>query len=99
MRTKHIDVKYHFIRERVEGETIEFQYCPTEFMEADLLSKTLNKARVEEHRRPWSVDACHWTKPIQPELGCWGQTNSRSDRSIEANQFRGQKLIKIVKAD
>ena len=50
-RTKHIDVKYHFVRERVEDETDELHYCPTEFMEADLLTKALSKAKVEQHRR------------------------------------------------
>ena len=38
-RTKHIDVKYHFVRERVGAETVELQYYPTEFMEADFLTK------------------------------------------------------------
>ena len=51
-RTKHIDVNYHFVRERVEDETVELYYCPTEFMEADLLTKALSKAKVEQHRRP-----------------------------------------------
>ena len=46
-RTKHIDVKYHFVRERVEDETVDLQYCPTELMEADLLKKALSKAKVE----------------------------------------------------
>ena len=36
-QTKHIDVKCHSVCERVEDETIELQYFPTEFMEADLL--------------------------------------------------------------
>ena len=50
-RTKHIDVKYHFVQERVEDETVELQYCPIEFMEADLLTKDMSKAKVEQHRR------------------------------------------------
>ena len=50
-RTKHIDVKYHFIRERVEDATIELQYCPTELMSADLLTKALTREKLERHRR------------------------------------------------
>ena len=50
-RTKHIDVKYHFVRERVEDETVELQYCLNDFMEADLLTKALSKANVDQHRR------------------------------------------------
>ena len=43
-------MKYHVIRKLVEDETVEFQYCPIEFMEADLLTKALSKAKVEQHR-------------------------------------------------
>ena len=50
-RTKHIDVKKHFVRGRVEDETVELQCSPTEFMEADLLRKALSKAKVEQYRR------------------------------------------------
>ena len=50
-RTKHIDVKYHFVRERVEDETIKLQIYPTEFMEAELLTKDLSKAKAEQHRQ------------------------------------------------
>ena len=50
-RTKHIDVKYHFVRERVEDGTFALEYCPTENMEADLLTKSLSKAKVDQHRR------------------------------------------------
>ena len=28
-KTKHIDIRYHFIRELVKGRTVEVQYCPT----------------------------------------------------------------------
>ena len=46
-RMKHIDVKYHFVRERLKDETAELQYCPTKSMEADLLTKALRKSKVE----------------------------------------------------
>ena len=44
-------MKYHFVREGLEDETVELQYCPTEFMEADLLTKALSKTTEEQHRR------------------------------------------------
>ena len=40
-RVKHIDTKYHFIRDQVEHGTILLQYCPTEQMVADILTKPL----------------------------------------------------------
>ena len=37
-RTKHIEIKYHFIQEKVLDETIELKYCPTNDMIADMLT-------------------------------------------------------------
>ena len=47
-RTKHIDVQYHFIWEKVEDEVIELEYCPTQCMIADVLTKGLGKAKHVE---------------------------------------------------
>ena len=44
-RTKHIDIQYHFIRECVENGVIKLQYCPTEDMVADGMTKALPKER------------------------------------------------------
>ena len=57
-RSKHIDIKYHFVRELVENKTIKLKYCPTKEMIADFLTKGLNreqfcylrkKAGIESH--------------------------------------------------
>ena len=40
-RTKHIDVQYHFIRNKVESKEIELRYLPTKEMIADALTKPL----------------------------------------------------------
>lgn len=50
-RSKHIDIKYHFIREKVQQEIIEVKYCKTEDMIADLLTKGLGKDRFEKLRQ------------------------------------------------
>ena len=41
-KTKHIDIKYHFVREKVLDNTIELCYCPTNDMLADALTKGLS---------------------------------------------------------
>lgn len=46
-RTKHIDVQHHFVRENVEKGVIRLEYCPTEDMLADVLTKALARERHE----------------------------------------------------
>ena len=49
-RTKHIEIKYHFIREKVQNETIELKYCATNDMIADMLTKGLCHEKFEKFR-------------------------------------------------
>ena len=44
-RSKHIDVRYHYIREALSDGFINLQYCPTHDMIADTLTKPLPKGR------------------------------------------------------
>ena len=40
-RTKHIDIRYHFVRESIENKDIELVYCKSEDMLADIFTKPL----------------------------------------------------------
>nr|GFC67734.1 retrovirus-related Pol polyprotein from transposon TNT 1-94 [Tanacetum cinerariifolium] len=40
-RTKHIDVRYHFIKEKVEKGIVELFFVGTEYQLADLFTKAL----------------------------------------------------------
>lgn len=42
-RSKHIDVRYHFVRESLTNGLISVNYVPTDQMLADILTKKLNK--------------------------------------------------------
>nr|GEZ60127.1 retrovirus-related Pol polyprotein from transposon TNT 1-94 [Tanacetum cinerariifolium] len=44
-RIKHIDVRYHFIKDHVEKGTIELYFVGTEYQLADLFKKSLPEAR------------------------------------------------------
>jgi hypothetical protein len=44
-RTKHIDIRYHFIRELVSTGEVAVEFCPTEEMAADVLTKPLAREK------------------------------------------------------
>jgi hypothetical protein len=44
-RTKHIDIKYHFVREQVESNEFELVYVPTTMMQADVMTKNLPRPK------------------------------------------------------
>ena len=49
-RTKHIDIKHHFIKEAVQAGTISVSYCPTADMLADIFTKQLPRTQFEKLR-------------------------------------------------
>ena len=49
-RSKHIDVRYHFIREHVSDGTFITTWIPTEDMTADILTKPLPYPAFSKHR-------------------------------------------------
>nr|GEW46705.1 ribonuclease H-like domain-containing protein [Tanacetum cinerariifolium] len=46
-RSKHIDIRYHFIKEQVENGVIELYFVNMEYELADLFTKVLGKDRIE----------------------------------------------------
>jgi len=46
-RTKHIDIRYHYIRYMIEKGEIRLIYCPTEDMTADILTKALPSGKAK----------------------------------------------------
>nr|GEU78036.1 retrovirus-related Pol polyprotein from transposon TNT 1-94 [Tanacetum cinerariifolium] len=46
-RSKHIDIRYHFIKEQVENGVIKLYFFNTEYQLADLFTKALGRDRIE----------------------------------------------------
>ncbi|GKD36114.1 ribonuclease H-like domain, reverse transcriptase, RNA-dependent DNA polymerase [Tanacetum coccineum] len=71
-RSKHIDIKYHFIRECMEREDIQVEFINGEYQKADILTKALPKIRFLTMRqliglKDLSSNACdyegeYWVK-------------------------------------
>ena len=45
-RTKHIDLRFHFVHQIIANGALKLLYCPTEDMVADILTKALPKWKV-----------------------------------------------------
>jgi hypothetical protein len=57
-KTKHIAIRHHFVRDSVEAGEVQLQYCPTNEMVADILTKPLAHDRFEQLRDKLSVVDC-----------------------------------------
>ena len=49
-RSKHIETKFHFMRDKMEDGTISIHYVPTDKMAADIFTKSLPIPKVETFR-------------------------------------------------
>ena len=47
-RTKHIEIKYHFVREKVAANAVRIPYCKSENMLADIFTKPLCAPRFKK---------------------------------------------------
>lgn len=49
-RSKHIDTRFHFVRDLYATKVIELRYCPTESMVADMMTKPLGYIKLNNFR-------------------------------------------------
>lgn len=47
-RAKHIDIKFHFVKEAIENNILKLKYCPSKENVADILTKSLPKFQFQE---------------------------------------------------
>ncbi|GKF76356.1 hypothetical protein Tco_0225800 [Tanacetum coccineum] len=46
-RLKHIDIRFHFIKEQVENGVVELYFVNTDYQLADIFTKALCRERIE----------------------------------------------------
>lgn len=54
-RTKHIDIKFHYVREAVANKNINIEYCPSIEMIADILTKPINRDQYQYLRKKMGI--------------------------------------------
>ena len=54
-RTKHIDIRYYFIRDLVEEKIISLHHIPTENQLADIFTKPFDETRFESLRKSLGI--------------------------------------------
>ena len=54
-KSKHIDIKYHYIKNMVQRGVVKLQYVVTEEQKADVLTKPLAKVKFEYFREKLGV--------------------------------------------
>ena len=50
-RTKHVDIKYHFIRDEILKGAVSMSYIPTEDNLADIFTKPLSSIKLRKFMR------------------------------------------------
>ena len=54
-KTKHMDIKFHYVREQINKKNIILKYCNTANMVADVLTKGLNHEKFINARKMLGV--------------------------------------------
>ena len=75
-KSKHIEVRYHFIRDMVQKGAIKLKYVPTEEQVADVLTKPLACVNFEYFRGKLCVvqkDLSRKRESLYMEEGCSGE--------------------------
>ncbi|GJY64982.1 hypothetical protein Tco_0466442, partial [Tanacetum coccineum] len=55
-RSKHIDIRHHFIREQLENEVVELYFVEINYQLADILTKGFTRERFEFLSHDWDEE-------------------------------------------
>ena len=74
-RTKHIDVRYHFIRQHIETKSIKLKLIKSEDNTSDIFTKNLGHKLFWKH----AYKLMEWNKTIEEEPSDCESTNKNFD--------------------
>ena len=85
-RSRHIDLRYFFVKNRVDRGELTIEYCPTELMIADYMTKPLQGKQFEMFRH--LIMGCKTVEYILTSI--WHSAKERVDNMV-AKQPKGEK--------
>lgn len=50
-RSKHIDIKFHYVKDQYDRNVIQLQYCPANDMIADIFTKGVSQEKFKKLRQ------------------------------------------------
>ena len=71
-RSKHIDIKYHFVRLEIQRGCIQLEYVQSEHNIADIFTKPANKVKLGKFApiRGWYDTTCLYVCSFELMRGC-----------------------------
>src|SRR5271170_3285508 len=81
-KTKHVDVQLHFIRDHIEKGTINVEYCPTEDMLADVMTKGLAHYRHSKLLTMMGMGTLEVMETITPSSSEEGREGKGQDSMV-----------------
>jgi len=74
--TRHMNFRYHFIRDHIQSNTIDLKYIPSTKLQTDLLTKNLTGAKTTEHTTRLLGNSAGFIKEMKIEGECENDKNS-----------------------
>ncbi|KAI7956145.1 hypothetical protein MJO29_007544 [Puccinia striiformis f. sp. tritici] len=88
--TRHMNFRYHFIRDHIESKTINLQYMPSTKLQTDLLTKNLTGARTAEHATRLLGSSAGFIKEMKIEGNRFSKRFDQSKTTQEEEKNRNE---------
>ena len=90
-RTRHINIRYFFIKDRIASGEVKLEYCPTETMLADAFTKPLQGSAFIRFRDSIMNVSCHKNNDMQTR----SVLRIPDDKAHEPHAVRTNKAEKV----
>lgn len=91
-RTKHVDVKHHFIGNHIKNGNIEIKYLKTEQQLADMMTKALGRIKFEKFREELGVIKVNSVS--KGSVGTFGDTDTNDTNDTNDNKAHETRVAK-----